>query len=73
MAYQQRTASGLFIPEKSQETLNEGVVIAAGPGAFDKVSFPLGFSSGLVTMINSGARLFSFVGRKSGSRRLQSR
>ncbi len=31
-----RTASGLFIPEKAQETLNEGVVIAAGPGSLDK-------------------------------------
>lgn len=32
----QRTASGLFIPEKAQETLNEGVVVAAGPGQLDK-------------------------------------
>ncbi|KAJ3074573.1 10 kDa heat shock protein [Quaeritorhiza haematococci] len=32
----ERTASGIFIPEKSQETLNEGVVIAVGPGAPDK-------------------------------------
>ncbi|KAJ3343922.1 10 kDa heat shock protein [Gonapodya sp. JEL0774] len=32
----ERTASGLFIPEKAQETLNEGVVIAAGPGVPDK-------------------------------------
>lgn len=31
----ERTASGLFIPEKSQETLNEGVVIAVGPGSVD--------------------------------------
>ncbi|KAI8591297.1 10 kDa heat shock protein [Geranomyces variabilis] len=29
----ERTASGLFIPEKAQETLNEGLVIAVGPGA----------------------------------------
>lgn len=29
----QRTASGLYIPEKSQETLNEGIVISVGPGA----------------------------------------
>ncbi|ORZ38866.1 chaperonin 10 kDa subunit [Catenaria anguillulae PL171] len=28
----ERTASGLFIPEKAQQTLNEGVVLAAGPG-----------------------------------------
>ncbi|KAJ3028950.1 UNVERIFIED_CONTAM: 10 kDa heat shock protein [Siphonaria sp. JEL0065] len=32
----ERTASGLFIPEKAQETLNEGLVIATGPGAADK-------------------------------------
>ncbi|KAJ3075768.1 10 kDa heat shock protein [Podochytrium sp. JEL0797] len=32
----ERTASGLFIPEKAQETLNEGLVIACGPGAADK-------------------------------------
>jgi chaperonin GroES len=35
----QRTASGLYIPEKSQETLNEAVVIAVGPGAPDKVFY----------------------------------
>ncbi|KAI9184026.1 mitochondrial heat shock protein Hsp10 [Blastocladiella emersonii ATCC 22665] len=29
----ERTASGLFIPEKAQQALNEGVVLAAGPGA----------------------------------------
>ncbi|KAI8816446.1 chaperonin 10-like protein [Fimicolochytrium jonesii] len=29
----ERTASGLFIPEKAQETLNEGIVVAVGPGA----------------------------------------
>ncbi|KAJ3248487.1 10 kDa heat shock protein [Chytriomyces hyalinus] len=33
---QERTAAGLFIPEKAQETLNEGLVLAAGPGAADK-------------------------------------
>ncbi|KAH6562701.1 hypothetical protein BSLG_001401 [Batrachochytrium salamandrivorans] len=32
----ERTASGLFIPEKAQETLNEALVIAVGPGAPDK-------------------------------------
>ncbi|KAI8923452.1 chaperonin 10-like protein, partial [Entophlyctis helioformis] len=32
----ERTASGLFIPEKAQESLNEAVVIAVGPGAPDK-------------------------------------
>ncbi|KAI9011686.1 chaperonin 10-like protein [Hyaloraphidium curvatum] len=33
---QERTASGIFIPEKAQEQMNEGVVVAAGPGALDK-------------------------------------
>ncbi|KAF7721069.1 10 kDa heat shock protein [Apophysomyces ossiformis] len=33
---QEKTAAGIFIPEKAQETLNEGVVIAVGEGAFDK-------------------------------------
>ncbi|RKO85795.1 chaperonin 10-like protein, partial [Blyttiomyces helicus] len=32
----ERTASGLYIPEKAQETLNEGVVLAVGPGGPDK-------------------------------------
>ena len=29
---QQKTASGILIPEKAQEALNEGVVKAVGPG-----------------------------------------
>ncbi|KAJ3096108.1 10 kDa heat shock protein [Phlyctochytrium planicorne] len=32
----ERTAAGIYIPEKAQETLNEGVVIACGPGATNK-------------------------------------
>ncbi|KAI9140656.1 chaperonin Cpn10 [Paraphysoderma sedebokerense] len=28
-----RTASGIYIPEKAQENLNEGIVVAVGPGA----------------------------------------
>ncbi|KAI9325863.1 chaperonin 10-like protein [Zopfochytrium polystomum] len=32
----ERTASGLYIPEKAQEALNEGVVVEVGPGAPDK-------------------------------------
>ncbi|KAI9104785.1 chaperonin Cpn10 [Phlyctochytrium arcticum] len=32
----ERTASGLYIPEKAQENLNEGVVVAVGPGAADQ-------------------------------------
>ncbi|KAI8331603.1 chaperonin GroS [Choanephora cucurbitarum] len=33
---QQKTASGIFIPEKAQEALNEGVVVAVGKGALNK-------------------------------------
>ncbi|KAI7865907.1 chaperonin GroS [Spinellus fusiger] len=33
---QQQTASGIFIPEKAQEALNEGVVVAVGKGALAK-------------------------------------
>ncbi|KAI9293895.1 chaperonin GroS [Neoconidiobolus thromboides FSU 785] len=29
---EEKTASGIFIPQKAQETLNEGNVIAVGPG-----------------------------------------
>ncbi|KAI8816380.1 chaperonin 10-like protein [Fimicolochytrium jonesii] len=32
----ERTASGLFIPEQARSTLNEGVVVAVGPGAPSK-------------------------------------
>lgn len=30
-----QTTSGIYIPEKNQEKLNEGTVIAAGPGVND--------------------------------------
>ncbi|KAG5463034.1 MAG: hypothetical protein BJ554DRAFT_2248, partial [Olpidium bornovanus] len=33
----QKTAAGVFIPEKSQESLNQGVVLAVGEGARNKV------------------------------------
>ncbi|GAN03974.1 conserved hypothetical protein [Mucor ambiguus] len=33
---QQKTASGIFIPEKAQEALNEGVIVAVGKGALNK-------------------------------------
>ncbi|KAF9169898.1 10 kDa heat shock protein [Mortierella sp. AD011] len=33
---QEKTASGILIPEKSQETLNEGYVIAVGKGSVTK-------------------------------------
>ena len=31
----ERTKAGIFIPEKSQETLNEGIVVSVGPGSRD--------------------------------------
>ncbi|CAG8476124.1 13409_t:CDS:2 [Ambispora leptoticha] len=33
---EQKTASGILIPEKALESLNEGKVIAVGKGALDK-------------------------------------
>ncbi|CAO0795186.1 unnamed protein product [Mucor circinelloides] len=33
---QQKTAAGIFIPEKAQEALNEGVIVAVGKGALNK-------------------------------------
>ncbi|KAI8054042.1 10 kDa heat shock protein-like protein [Syncephalis plumigaleata] len=32
----EKTKAGILIPEKAQETLPEGTVVAVGPGAFDK-------------------------------------
>ncbi|KAI9227908.1 MAG: chaperonin Cpn10 [Piptocephalis tieghemiana] len=32
----EKTSSGILIPEKAQETLNEGTVLAVGPGSLDK-------------------------------------
>jgi chaperonin GroES len=31
-----KTSTGIFIPEKSQEKLSEGTVLATGSGGFDK-------------------------------------
>lgn len=33
-----QTSSGIYIPEKNQEKLNQGTVIAAGPGVTDPTS-----------------------------------
>lgn len=30
-----QTSSGIYIPEKNQEKLNQGTIVAAGPGATD--------------------------------------
>ncbi|CAO3597050.1 unnamed protein product [Absidia cylindrospora] len=45
---QEKTASGIFIPEKAQEALNEGVVVAVGKGALNKDGkhIPLQLASG---------------------------
>ncbi|KAI9303665.1 chaperonin GroS [Cunninghamella echinulata] len=45
---QEKTAAGIFIPEKAQETLNEGLVVAVGKGALDKEGkhIPLQVASG---------------------------
>ena len=43
-----RTKSGIFIPEKSQETLNQGLVLATGPGLVTKEgkTLPVSVKSG---------------------------
>ena len=33
----EKTASGIYIPEKAQSNLNRGVVLSVGPGLVDKV------------------------------------
>ncbi|KAJ2786605.1 mitochondrial heat shock protein Hsp10 [Coemansia interrupta] len=43
-----KTASGIFIPEKAVEKLNEGVVVAVGPGNVTKdgTTIPTGLAEG---------------------------
>ncbi|CRK25986.1 hypothetical protein BN1723_003337 [Verticillium longisporum] len=43
-----KTASGIFLPESSVKELNEGKVLAVGPGALDKNGqrLPMGVNSG---------------------------
>ncbi|KAG7133360.1 10 kDa heat shock protein like [Verticillium longisporum] len=43
-----KTASGIFLPESSVKELNEGKVLAVGPGALDKNGqrLPMGVKSG---------------------------
>jgi len=43
-----KTAGGIFLPESSVKELNEGRVLAVGPGALDKDGkrIPLGVSEG---------------------------
>ncbi|KAI8850145.1 chaperonin 10-like protein, partial [Chytridium lagenaria] len=44
----ERTKTGIYIPEKAQELLNEGVVVAVGPGIANKdgVVTPLAVKAG---------------------------
>jgi len=39
-----KTAGGIFLPESSVKELNEGKVLAVGPGAFDKEGKRVGMS-----------------------------
>ncbi|OIW31987.1 Cpn10-domain-containing protein [Coniochaeta ligniaria NRRL 30616] len=43
-----KTASGIFLPESSVKELNEGKVLAVGPGALDKDGkrLPMGVTNG---------------------------
>lgn len=43
-----KTASGIFLPESSVKELNEGKVLAVGPGGFDKEGkrLPMGVVTG---------------------------
>ena len=43
-----KTASGIFLPESSVKELNEGKVLAVGPGAIDKDGkrVPMGVAAG---------------------------
>ncbi|KAJ1721483.1 mitochondrial heat shock protein Hsp10 [Coemansia erecta] len=43
-----KTASGIFIPEKAVEKLNEGVVVSVGPGTVTKdgTTIPTGLAEG---------------------------
>ncbi len=50
----QRTAAGLFIPEKAQESLNEAVVVATGPGASDKVGLQCTLVGSLTSIVQDG-------------------
>lgn len=56
-----KTASGIFLPESSVEKLNEGKVLAVGPGALDKKGnrMPMGVAIGDRVLIPSvGASFF---------------
>lgn len=48
MKAETKTAGGIFLPESSQEKLNEAKVLAVGPGGLDKDGkrMPMGVSEG---------------------------
>lgn len=50
-----KTAGGIFLPESSVEKLNEGKVLAVGPGALDKKGnrLPMGVAVGDRVLIPS--------------------
>ncbi|KAG6274865.1 10 kDa heat shock protein [Claviceps purpurea] len=50
-----KTASGIYLPESSVEKLNEGKVLAVGPGALDKTGnrLPMGVAVGDRVLIPS--------------------
>lgn len=59
-----KTASGIFLPESSVKELNEGKVLAVGPGALDKDGkrMPMGVQSGdrvLIPQVCSSPHLAS--------------
>lgn len=59
-----KTASGIYLPESSVEKLNEGKVLAVGPGALDKTGnrLPMGVAVGDRVLIPSVSRLFTLLG-----------
>jgi chaperonin GroES len=61
-----KTASGIFLPESSVKELNEGRVVAVGPGALDKKGnrLPMGVASGdrvLIPQVCLDAELFTLI------------
>ena len=58
-----KTASGIFLPEASVKELNEGKVLAVGPGALDKEGkrLPMGVAAGDRVLIPQ-VRLSSLAG-----------
>ena len=65
-----KTASGIYLPESSVKELNEGKVLAVGPGALDKDGkrVPMGVAVGDRVLIPQVSRVFLvFWARRSQS------